>query len=1411
MAMTRKSKRRLTFLLAVVIVFVAGVVIVQVVRDTQQARMLAESREAGMQAYAESDYSTAIENLSKYNAQNQSDYETLIAFGHARSMIPAEGYITQAIYLTQQGLLVMEAGPEAEMDSDLYEQAQRRILKWYEMVQQFVEVSELADRLLAQHPNDVQLISVKAVSLVNQRLLEEAGPFISRLIELEPDVVSWYALKLEVLLTLETPELELLEMTQRWIDEYDGDGRFHVLRAGLLIKFNDYAGAREEMELGEVRGYRDTDVLNRSVSVYDQLGNFSKSDEALQEAIEVEPDNQGVYEVTVRRLWRASRLEEAKKVLALAEDRFENLSQELMRDKLLLFLLSNNSASAKLIAEEMIMQFQGEEKNAQTAWANAMLARSLLNETNVQEVLDQVLDASLVNSNDAVIHYILGELYSYRDQIPEALDSFGKARQLDYRWLAANVAYARTLVAAGRPRESLPIARDSMLISPKGMVEPFLLYSDILLLVEEANKKVGSVNSPQELIFVTENLEELAALFVDSELVAPLLVRAYLLADDPAAAIGVMEKTLDDSNSSSTALIKLAGLSERAGLELDKKLMAEARRRGTPSTFNVLLAANRMALDGNVDGGLEIIDAAIEKLSPNSPELRNWRRLRVTYLIQQGHEKAGDALNQLVVVYPSELSIQKMALRTQQFQDSPELAQLVIANLSAKLGEESQLVTLAAASALMADDNLDEKLLAEATVRIQDILEVDPDSELALELLVRANLSGAIPSYSSAIKALTSLNSLYPDNADRLIRLISLQQVTGDYDSAASNLSQLSPMVDAEPRLNKSELTLLSKQDNVKLLSKRIEQMDSSNASVSDRMLMAELLMNIGELDRARKIYESLLENEPSDSVRIAYASYLGLNGQVEEGRAILDEVPDDGVSAVMPMTRGLYAARFLGADVAEPLFDMGISRSPDNPLLYYDAAKLLMKAGSPERALKKVQAGLEIAPEDSGLLESLALILLEMGGDTNDVLTKLSARDNSSDTLYSALSLLEKIPLEDGKRNPSNVDLAEVMRIIEKSPQHSVLWIMAISIHEDGGKYSRAWDLAQQAANRFPNNSLPLKRAAEISIKQKKWDQAIADTQAWRERTPYATLEPDLLLARCYLETDQPRKALSILEEHEDELASTVEERPFDTSLLVTALAEAGDFQDARAIVQELLPSDDKWVQLWLGLSQRFEPSETAEAIEMVEVLAVESVVSKVDVMRAWTRLSERDQNPVYLQKAIVSANKVAEIPGQATRGELVLAQIAGGQKNLSKALTIYQSILEREPKNTVALNNMAMVLIENGQPDEALVAIDRALNENPDWLVLLDTKGQSLCAQGQYEDSFEVFSKVIAIDPEYLNSRLHYVGCLIESGRLGDAESILRDAQLTNVDREEMQSEQKALLESLESKLHSMSTGVN
>ncbi|MDG2055173.1 MAG: tetratricopeptide repeat protein [Phycisphaerales bacterium] len=1409
--MTRKFKRRITFLLALIVVLVAGVVIVKLVRDSQSARMLAESREAGMQAYAENDYPAAIENLSNYNAHIQTDYETLIAFGHARAMVPAEGYISQAIYLTQQGLLVMEAEAETEIDSDLYEQAQRRILEWYEMAQQFVEVSELADRLLAKHPNDVRLISAKAVSLRNQRLLEEAGPFISRLIELEPETISWYALKIDVLLTLDTPELEMLEMTQQWIDEYEGDGRFHVLRAGLLIKFNDYVGAREEMELGEAQGYRDTDVLSRSVLVYDQLGNFNKADEALQEAIEVEPNNQGVYEVTVRRLWRSSRLEEAKKTLALAEERFENLSQELMRDKLLLSLLSADSSSAKVIAEEMILQFQGQEKQAQEAWANAMLARSLLNETNIQEVLDQVLDASVINSKDPVIHYILGELYSYRGQNPEALDSFGKARKLDHRWLAANVAYARTLVTAGRPREALPVARDSMFISPKGMVAPFLLYSDVFLLVEEANKKIGPVNSPQELIFVTENLEELASLIVDSELVAPLLVRAYLLADDSAAAIGVMEATLEDSNSTYPTFIKLAALSERTGLGLDKRLMAEARRRGTPSNFNVLLAANKMAVDGNVEGGLEMIDAAIEKLQPNSPELRNWRRLRVTYLIQQGHEKAGDALSQLVVVYPSDLSIQKMALQTQQFEDLPELAQVVIANLRRELGDESQLVTLAMASALMADSELDEKSLAEATVRIQDILEVDPDSELALELLVRANLSGTVPSYSSAIRALTSLNSLYPDNADRLIRLIGLQQVTGDYDSAASNLSQLSPMVDAEPRLNKSELRLLSKQGDVKLLSKRIQKMDAPNASFSDRMLMAELLTNIGESRRAGEIYESLLESEPNDNVRIAYANYLGLQGQIEEGRVVLSQVPDDGVSARMPMTRGLYAARFLGPDAADPFFDIGIARSPENPLLYYDAAKLLMKSGSPERALKKVQAGLEIAPEDSGLLESLALILLEMGGDTNDVLAKLSVRETSSDTLFVALSLLEKIPLEDGKRNPSNVDLAEVMRIIKKSPQHSVLWIMAISIHEDGGKYSRAWDLAQQAANRFPNNSLPLQRAAEISAKQKKWDQAIADTQAWRERTPYATLKPDLFLARCYLENDQPRKAISILENYKDELASTVEERPFDTSLLVTALAEVGDFEDARAIVQDLLPSDDKWVQLWLGVSQLFEPSETAEAIEMVESLSSDAVGIKGEVMRAWVRLSERDQNPIYLQKAIASATQMTEIPSEATRGELVLAQIATGQNNLSKALVIYQGVLEREPKNTVALNNMAMVFINNGQPDEALVAINRALDENPDWLVLLDTKGQSLCAQGQYEESFEVFSKIIAVDPEYLSSRLHYVSCLIESGRLSEAESILGKAQLSTVDREEMESEQKALLESIESKLHSMSTGVN
>ncbi len=1409
MAMTRRAKRRMTFVVVVLAILVIGVVLVEVIRANQRARLLIQTRQDGIKAYEDGDYAAAIEHLNIYHYQKQDDPEALMAFGHSRALVPAEGHIQHAILLTRKGLAEMDVLDTNDRDGELYETGQRRLLEWYQKSLQYVEVVEIADRLLAQYPNDIDALSAKSLGLTNQRKLEEVEPVISRLIELDPSNLSWYALKIKVLFSLEVPVETILELTQQWTEEYQDDGRFHVLRAGLLTQINDIEGAREEMRVAEEKGYNDPAVLTRSVAVYDQLGQFNTADSALEKAIELDPTDQKLYEVTVRRFWRANRLEEAKEALAIAENNVEQLSDELVRSKVLLGMFSGNTDLSKSIVEDMLARLEGPEDESQKLWANAMLARILMTDENTQEVLDQINMALSLNMMDASLYYLIGEIQEVRSQNAEALDAYSKARSLEPRWMSANIAYARVLEKLGRPREALPVARVAMLTAPTGMVTPFVLFSRIVIGIEEINKRTASIANPEEVLFVIENLEELYELIPDNEEIPPLLVRGYVLADDLSRARSVIQESIEDRMTSYKELIQLAAISERSNLDLQGQLIQEAARRGTPTQFTVMLTANRLAADQNVDGGLEVIDSAISKLSPSSPDLREWRKLRAVYLMQNGHQRADDALSELVAVYPNDLEIQQLASTSLQFRASPELAQEVVDNLARQLGEKSQIVQLAKANALLSSQPVSEKKLAEATVMIRDVLDKDSDSEMGLVLLVKASLSGEQPAYGAAIDALKELNKFYPDNVDRLVRLIELLQYSGDYEAASMYLAELEQIANKEPRLQRAEISLLRKQGDLASLANRVESMDTPEASIADRILLAQVSQEIGDVERARMIYESMLTGDPTDAELIAVAEFFGSQGEVIKGRDLLSQLVDDESSARVPMIRGIYAAQYIGGTEAEPYFDMALQRSPDEPGLYYEVSRQLLGAGQPDLALKKINRGLESSPNNSQLLESLALTLLESGGDASEALDKLGSSSSRPGALFQALTLIQSIPKQEGKWEPQATHLAQISKLIDESPQYPVLWKMGISMHRDAEKYERAWDLAQQAASRFPTQSEPLRWATSLSMLRGDWEQARADAQAWRMRVPNSTYEPDVLLAQCWMELNEPQRALEVLQPHRKVLVSTVESRPFNTSLLIDALARTDHYDDAETLIKPLLVTDERWPLLWLGISRSLPPEKAAEAIVLVENNSDDSLSTNRAVMRAWFALAARDQADTYKQNALGWAERLAQRPETEIEAKLNLASMTLAEGKPNEAVTIYKEVLQKDPKNAIALNNLAMVLLELNELDEALEAINLAANEYPDVPSFMDSRGQILCAMGRYQESLNELSKVVAMDPSNLGFRLAYVNCLIEAGRFDNAESVLRQGRSTFYDREKLSKSLRTKLESIEERLKSLQVG--
>ena len=123
------------------------------------------------------------------------------------------------------------------------------------------------------------------------------------------------------------------------------------------------------------------------------------------------------------------------------------------------------------------------------------------------------------------------------------------------------------------------------------------------------------------------------------------------------------------------------------------------------------------------------------------------------------------------------------------------------------------------------------------------------------------------------------------------------------------------------------------------------------------------------------------------------------------------------------------------------------------------------------------------------------------------------------------------------------------------------------------------------------------------------------------------------------------------------------------------------------------------------------------------------------------------------------------------------LLAESALQKGERSRAINEYRAVLERQPDDPVALNNLAWLYHEAGDA-RALELARRAVKAAPEAPGVLDTLGWILVEQGKVAEGLEYLAKAVSgprPDPEV---RYHYAAALARAGRAADARPQLEQA---------------------------------
>jgi tetratricopeptide (TPR) repeat protein len=151
-----------------------------------------------------------------------------------------------------------------------------------------------------------------------------------------------------------------------------------------------------------------------------------------------------------------------------------------------------------------------------------------------------------------------------------------------------------------------------------------------------------------------------------------------------------------------------------------------------------------------------------------------------------------------------------------------------------------------------------------------------------------------------------------------------------------------------------------------------------------------------------------------------------------------------------------------------------------------------------------------------------------------------------------------------------------------------------------------------------------------------------------------------------------------------------------------------------------------------------------------------------------------------------------------------LVLASLYEKQQKFDKAISLYNSLIERDLFPVLARNNLAYLLAEHRPTPEnlnrALKLSYESLEDQPDEPGVLDTYGWINCKKGDYAKGRPYLEKAVAQSPDQPTLLYHLGWCAAKLGEIQPARDALQKALAAKGEFADRQEAEK-LLKSLPS----------
>jgi putative PEP-CTERM system TPR-repeat lipoprotein len=783
--------------------------------------------------------------------------------------------------------------------------------------------------------------------------------------------------------------------------------------------------------------------------------------------------------------------------------------------------------------------------------------------------------------------------------------------------------------------------------------------------------------------------------------VSPALAQAWLAQGETDAVLGLDYRSLPPGPAARLLASQSVAELARGNPDEARRRVALALERDPQSTAAKLAEARLLATEGDATGALIVLEEVLES-APR--DVQAWR-LKGDLLIQrQALEEARAAFDQSIALSPAAFGDRvKRALINLQLQDF-EAAQADAAEL----------------------------------------LRVAPQHPAAN--YVQGLLQFQRKAYEEAITSLSVAEPIANQYPLVLFYLGSAHLIEGNVDQAALSAARFVALAPDNINGRKLLATLYLQQGKFGEARKAIQPvLDNSPDDVAALNLMANALLRDGQTEQGLDLLARIARLQPDSPVaQMRLGAGLMLSGKREEASQHLETAlefdPEFQQADILLVLNHLQKQDYEGAVEAARAYQR---RNIGKAAPYNVLGRVYLAAGRTDEAREYFEGALKFAPGDPSAHLSLAQIALS-AGDTQ------TARQHYQQVLEhhpDHLATLLRLAMLEAREQDEAAMVAWLQRAIEQHPAVLEPRLMLARYYLASGRadqvaplFADLDELQRQSRAVLEITALAQLTGREHGIAQTSLEQLIAANPE--------TAHYHYLLAMAASGAGDGAKARRELEEAHRLDNNHV---PSRVALARLALAEQrpDEFDRHLAALVELAPESQEVLRLQAIQARR--AGEPAEAVEFASRAHAARPSSQTLLeLAAYQKAAGLESEADRLVRQWIDAHP-DDIPARlALANDLLLANDPAG------AQAQYEAVIERDPDNVTALNNLAWNLRMQDR-EQALAYIRRAAQAAPDRPEVLDTLAVIEHLNGENRVAYRNIERALAGAPDNPSMRYH------------------------------------------------------